>query len=72
MYLGSDIPSDIIDTRGTTGITEARGTIGVFHPAPFGIVDILDAFDIRDRTTSAWSSPRSADLPDRSAKALFQ
>jgi len=32
----SGIPSDIIDTL---------GTIGVFHPAPFGIADILDAFD---------------------------
>jgi len=37
--------------RVSTDITGTRGTIGVFHPAPFGIVDILDTFDIRDRTT---------------------
>jgi len=34
----SGISSDIIDTR---------GTIGVFNPAPSGVVEILDA-DIRD------------------------
>ena len=36
------IPFKIIDTRDTTGIIGTLGTIGVFHPAPFGIVDILD------------------------------
>jgi len=50
------IPSDIIDTRDTTGIIDTTGTFGVFHPAPFGVVEILDAFDIRDRKTSKWSS----------------
>ena len=49
-------PAGIIDTHDTTGIIDTRGTIGVFHPAPFGIVDILDAFDIHGRTKSAWSS----------------
>jgi len=32
-------------------------SVGVFHPAPFGIVGILNAFDIRNRATSAWFSP---------------
>jgi len=36
------IPSDIIDTRDTTDIIDTPGTIGVYHPAPFGIFDILD------------------------------
>ena len=52
--ISSGIPSDIIDTRDTTDIIDTLGTIGVFHPAPFGIVDILDAFDY----TSTWSSTR--------------
>jgi len=30
--------------------TDTRGTIDVFHNTPFGIVDVLDAFDLRDRT----------------------
>ena len=38
------------DTRGAFEIIDARGTIDVFHPAPFGIVDVLDAFDLCDRT----------------------
>ena len=46
--ISSGIPSDITDTRDTIGIIDNRGTIGVFHPAPYGVVDILDAFDIRD------------------------
>jgi len=32
----------------TIGIIGARGTADVFHPAPFGVADVLDAFDIRD------------------------
>jgi len=28
-------PSDIIDTRYNIGIIDSRGTINVFHPAPF-------------------------------------
>ena len=32
----------------TIGIISARGTVDVFHPAPFGVVDVLDVFDIRD------------------------
>jgi len=40
--ISSGSPSNTIDTR---------GTIDVFHPAPFGIVDVLDAFDLRDRTS---------------------
>jgi len=51
------IPSGIIDTRDTIDIIGTRSAIGVFHPAPFIVVDILDAFDIRDQITSARSSP---------------
>ena len=32
----------------TIGIIGARGAVDVFHPAPFGVVDILDAFDVRN------------------------
>ena len=32
--------------------------IDVFHPAPFGIADILDTTDIRARTTSTWPTTR--------------
>jgi len=32
----------------TIGIIGARGTVGVFHPALFRVVDVLVAFDIRD------------------------
>jgi len=46
--ISSGIPSDIADTRDTIGIIDTRGTIDVFHPAPSGVVEILDAFDIRD------------------------
>ena len=42
---------DIICTRGTIEVIGARGTIDVFHPAPFRVVGILGAFDIRDRTS---------------------
>jgi len=35
-------------THETFDITNIRGTIDVFHPAPSGVVDILDAFVIRD------------------------
>jgi len=41
-------PNNITDTRDTTGIIDTRGTIDVFHPAPSGVVDILDASDVRD------------------------
>jgi len=44
------IPSDIIDTRDTIGIVNTCDTIGIFHPAPFGIVDILSTIDVRART----------------------
>jgi len=43
--------SEIIDTREAIEIIDTRGTIDVFHTAPFGIVEILDALDIRDRTS---------------------
>ena len=36
------IPSDIIETHDNSDIIDTLGTIGAFHPAPFGIVDILD------------------------------
>ena len=45
--ISTGIPFDIIHTRGTIGIIDTRVTIDVFHPAPFGIVDILDVFSIR-------------------------
>ena len=32
----------------TIGIIGARSTVDVFHPAPFGVVDVLGTFDIRD------------------------
>jgi len=32
----------------TIGIIGARGTAGDFHPAPFRVVDVLAAFDVRD------------------------
>jgi len=32
----------------TICIIGARGTADVFHPAPFAVVDVLDAFDIRN------------------------
>ena len=41
-------PFNFIDTRDTIGIIYTRAAIGVFQPAPFGIVSILDAFYIRD------------------------
>ena len=37
-------------TEGGHENTDTRGTIDVFHNTPFGIVDVLDAFDLRDRT----------------------
>jgi len=46
--ISSGIPSDITDTRDTIDIVDTRDTIDVFHPAPSGVVDILDAFDIRN------------------------
>ena len=52
------IPSDIIDTRGTIEIIDTRDNVDVFHPAPFGIVDILDTIGILARTTLAWSTTR--------------
>jgi len=52
--ISSGIHSDITNTRNTTGIIDALGIPGVFHPAPFGIVGILGAFDVRDCTTPTW------------------
>jgi len=46
--ISSGIPINITDTRSIIGIIDTRGTIDVFHPAPSGVVDIRDAFDIRD------------------------
>jgi len=37
-------------------IVDTRGTIDVFHTAPFGIVYVLGAFDLRDQT-SLWALP---------------
>ena len=40
------IPSGIVRTRDTADIVDTLGTLGVFHPTPFGIVvGILDALD---------------------------
>ena len=41
-------PYDIVDSSSIIEVIGTRDAIDVFHPAPFGIVDILDAFDIRD------------------------
>ena len=32
----------------TIGTIGARGTVDVFHPTPFRVVDVLAAFDVRD------------------------
>ena len=32
----------------TIGIIGARGAVDVFRPAPFGVAEILDAFDVRN------------------------
>jgi len=32
----------------TIGIIVTRGTVDVFHPVPFGVADVLGAFDVRD------------------------
>ena len=42
------IPNNITGTRGAIGIIDTHGTIDIVQPAPFGVVEILDAFDIRD------------------------
>ena len=41
-------PYDIVDSSSIIEVIGTRDAIDVFHPAPFGVVDILDAFDIRD------------------------
>jgi len=46
----AECPFDIINNRDNIEIIDTRGTIDVFHTAPFGIVDVLDAFDLRNRT----------------------
>ena len=46
-------PSDIIDIRGIVHVTDTRGSIDVFHPAPFGIAEILEA----NLLFSCWSRP---------------
>ena len=66
--------------RGLRKVIGARGTIDVFRPAPFGIANVLDAFDLRDQT-SLYSAPRSRSVASRrrnrkmyqkTAKALAQ
>jgi len=54
--ISSGIPPSHIYTRDTAGIVDTLGTIGVVRPAPYGIVDVLSAFDVRDHTTLTWSS----------------
>ena len=41
-------PYDAVDSSSSIEVIGTRDAIDVFHPAPFGVVDILDAFDIRD------------------------
>jgi len=46
--ISSGIPFNIIDTCGTIDTIDARSIVDAFHPVLLGIVDILDAFDIRN------------------------
>ena len=39
---GIDDSSSIIEAIGIIG---TRGTVGVFRPAPFGVVDVLETFN---------------------------
>jgi len=60
-------PSNIIDTCDTIDIIDTRATIDIFQPALFGIVNILDAFYIRDeinlcttfRQPRFWQAPHT-------------